>query len=244
MNHRDIVAANLESVLSRIDRACQKSGRAASEVQLVAVTKYAQLDWVRDLISLGQTRLGENRPQQLASRAVELGDVAEISFDETSPGIEWHQIGHLQRNKVELVLPVAALTHSIDSVRLLRRVSEIAAKQQKAARVLLEVNVSGEASKDGFTPSTLIDEWSELTGFANVLIEGLMTMAPQCDHPDEARPYFARLRELRDTLRSANPGGPQLPELSMGMSGDFEAAIAEGATVVRVGSLLFDGLES
>lgn len=199
-------------------------------MKLVAVTKYAEVAWVRDLVALGQLVLGENRPQQLVERAGVLA------------GATWHLIGHLQRNKVRAVLPHVACIHSIDSLKLLARIGEIAGELGLAPEVLLEVNVSGEASKDGFTPDTVRAEWTALRSVPNVRITGLMTMAPLADDPEAARPTFRRLHALRDELQSA--GGPRLPELSMGMSGDFSTAIEEGATMVRIGSRLFEGLEA
>jgi pyridoxal phosphate enzyme (YggS family) len=216
-------------------QACERAGRSVDSVRLVAVTKYAQLDCVRDLISAGQTVLGESRPQQLAARAEELAE-------ESGGTIEWHMIGHLQRNKVELVLPVAALTHSVDSLRLAKRISSVAETRGDAARVLVEVNVSGEQSKDGFAPDDLRASWEELCQLSGLEIRGLMTMAPRVDSSAQARPYFATLRDLRDELAARSETENTLTELSMGMSGDFEAAIEEGATIVRVGSSLFEGL--
>jgi len=235
MSVLDQITRNLDRVRSGMAAACDRAGRDVGSVRLIAVTKYAQLDWVRDLISLGQTELGESRPQQLAARAAELAA-------ETVGPVEWHMIGHLQRNKVEMVLPVAALIHSVDSLRLANRVSTVAAGRDQPAAVLLEVNVSGEASKDGFTPDELRAAFDELLDRPGLDIRGLMTMAPRVDDPSQARPYFARLRELRDELVARSDGRAALPELSMGMSGDYEAAIEEGATLVRVGSSLFEGL--
>lgn len=231
---QDTIAANLAAVRQQMNQACQRSGRSDDEVALVAVTKYAQPEWVRALISLGQTRLGESRPQQLAQRANEMPD-----------NIEWHLIGHLQRNKVDLVLPVTQLIHSADSLRLLRRISQTAGRLERRASVLLEVNVSGEESKDGFTLDAVRAAWPEITRLEHLEIQGLMTMAPRSDAVDQSRAVFRQLRELRDELaasESPNRTGHPLPELSMGMSGDFEVAIEEGATIVRVGSSLFAGL--
>ena len=199
-------------------------------MRLVAVTKYAELAWVRQLIDAGMTTLGESRPQQLVERAELLGDA-----------VEWHLIGHLQRNKVRQVLPHVSLIHSIDTLRLLSRVGEIASELELRPRVLLEVNVSGETSKDGFSSESLRAEWQQIVEQNSVVVDGLMTMAPASDDPEDARPTFAALRELRDELSSLAPG-LSLPELSMGMSGDYIVAIEEGATLVRIGSALFDGL--
>jgi pyridoxal phosphate enzyme (YggS family) len=231
----DQVSLNLSRVRSRMEAACDRAGRAVDSVRLVAVTKYAQLDWVRDLISAGQTVLGESRPQQLAARAEEL-------VGESGGPVEWHMIGHLQRNKVELVVPLASLIHSVDSPRLANRISTVAESRGKPAKVLLEVNVSGEETKDGFCPDELRAAFDGLVALPGLDIRGLMTMAPRVEDASEARPYFARLRELRNELATRTHDGASLTELSMGMSGDFEAAIAEGATIVRVGSSLFEGL--
>jgi pyridoxal phosphate enzyme (YggS family) len=229
----DRLAENLQQVTGEIAAACARAGRSPSEVTLVAVTKYAEPAWVRRLIDLGVRELGESRPQQLVERAEQL-----------PPDVRWHLIGHLQRNKVKPVLPHAALIHSVDSLRLLERISEIAAEQSRRPRVLLEVNVSGEAAKDGLPAAELLSQWDALQAVPDVEIAGLMTMAPLTDDPEDARPVFRALRQLRDDLAARAAPHVQLTELSMGMSGDFAVAIEEGATLVRIGSRLFEGLES
>jgi len=250
MHPHSRVAENLESVLSAMSDACRRAGRAVDDVRLVAVTKYAAIEHVRSLVSLGQRELGESRPQQLCQRALELSDRAPGTPQDASgrmPSLNWHLIGHLQRNKVESVLPVAALIHSVDSLRLLARIDAVAGRLNLRPRVLLEVNVSGEASKDGFPEKELRSIWFDVCAFHHVELRGLMTMAPQSDTPEEARPCFRSLRGLRDELvaLSASAGNSiALPELSMGMSDDFTVAIEEGATLVRIGSRLFHGLES
>jgi PLP dependent protein len=225
------IAANLAAIQSRIAAAAQRSGRTVEDVRLIAVTKYARPAWVRALVDAGQVLLGESRPQQLIERAAEL----------TGP-IEWHLIGHLQRNKVRPVLPHAALIHSIDSLRLAERISDIAGQLSLTSPVLLEVNVSQEASKDGFVPEVLQKQWGALQALPNLQIDGLMTMAPPGDDAQDARPTFQGLRKLRDQLRASTADPARLSELSMGMSGDFEVAVEEGATLVRIGSALFEGL--
>lgn len=195
----------------------------------MAVTKYAELSWIRELVDLGQIHLGESRPQQLAARAAEFPS-----------WVQWHLIGHLQRNKAALVLPRVALIHSVDSLRLLDQLEKEAQTLKLQRDVLLEVNVSGEASKDGLDPADVLDLADRLQRLEGIRPRGLMTMAPLLDDPEEARPFFRRLRELRDELQQRT--GLPLPELSMGMSGDFEPAIEEGATLVRIGSRLFSGL--
>ncbi|GDY08146.1 YggS family pyridoxal phosphate enzyme [Planctomycetia bacterium] len=229
----DRLADNLQRVRSEIAAACERVGRSPNEVTLVAVTKYAELAWVRRLVELGFRDLAENRPQQFVERAEQL-----------PPEIRWHLIGHLQRNKVKLVLPRTTLIHSVDSLRLLERISEVAAEQSLRPRVLLEVNVSGEDSKDGLPVAELTSQWDALQAVPNVDVVGLMTMAPLTDDPAAARPVFRALRQLQDDLAARAASHTQLTELSMGMSGDFVVAIEEGATLVRIGSRLFEGLDS
>ncbi|MGH7129247.1 MAG: YggS family pyridoxal phosphate-dependent enzyme [Planctomycetaceae bacterium] len=218
---------NYRRVLDRIAAACARSGRNSADVTLVAVTKYAGMDAARGLWDLGVQDLGESRPQQLLARAAEL-----------PAGVVWHLVGHLQRNKVRGVLPVAQWIHSVDSFRLLDRIELLSREMDLRPRVLLEVNVSGEAAKHGFAPHELTDEPAALLRYDHLEIVGLMTMAPLSDVPEDSRPVFRGLRELRDRLAETGP----LPELSMGMSNDFEIAIEEGATLVRVGSVLFEGV--
>lgn len=227
----DRLADNLQRVRLEIAAACDRAGRSPNEVTLVAVTKYAELDWVRRLIELGVRDLAESRPQQFVERVGQLPSE-----------IRWHFIGHLQRNKVKPVLPRTMLLHSVDSLRLLERISEVAAEQSLRPRVLLEVNVSGEASKDGLPVAELTSQWDALQAVPNVDLVGLMTMAPLAADPAAARPVFRELRQLRDELMGRVASRVQLSELSMGMSGDFAVAIEEGATLVRIGSRLFEGL--
>jgi PLP dependent protein len=237
---------NLAVVRQRMADACRVTDRPVDSVQLIAVTKYAEPDWIEGLISLGLTQFGENRPQQLVERQARW------------PQVQWHLIGHLQRNKVKSVLGQAALIHSVDSVRLAERLSEESVSwvrlpaghpspQTTGAKlnqlpILCEVNVSGEASKDGFSLSDLRASWDQLIELPGLELRGLMTMAPLSDDPEAARPIFAGLRQLRDELRARSPATMSLSNLSMGMSGDFEIAIQEGATLIRVGSRLFEGL--
>jgi pyridoxal phosphate enzyme (YggS family) len=227
------IEANYHGVLQRIDSACRRVGREPGSVALVAVTKYSQLDWVSCLVELGVVELGESRPQQLLQRAQELG-----------PAVHWHLIGNLQRNKVRSVLPQMTLLHAADSLRLLESIDRIAHELDLRPRVLVEVNVSGEATKHGFHSDELLTAWDQVVKFERVQVEGLMAMAAYTPNSENARPTFARLRELRDELqaRSDEKIRSQLKHLSMGMTGDFEVAIEEGATIVRIGSALWDGL--
>jgi pyridoxal phosphate enzyme (YggS family) len=179
---------------------------------------------------LGVRDLGESRPQQLLERAATFGD-----------DVRWHLIGHLQRNKARRVLPLVDCIHSVDTLRLLVTLEHLAKELTLAPRVLLEVNVSGEAAKDGFAPADLVAAWSAVRTCRHAQVVGLMTMAPLTDDWELMRGVFRRLRELRDNL--ADDRLP-LAELSMGMSHDFEIAIEAGATLIRVGSDLFAGLDA
>ena len=228
----EVLQSNLASVMSRVRSACVKAGREVSDVRLVAVTKYADWSWVQALSAIHGV-FGENRPQQLSERSVLL------------PAVEWHLIGHLQRNKVNLALRHSALIHSVDSLKLLQSIADAATRGNRPA-VLLQVNISREESKSGFAAEELPRVWDLVAEYSErVEIRGLMTMAAESSDPEEARPVFAELRNLRDLLCSLGAtcrAGIKLTELSMGMSGDFEQAVVEGATLLRIGSLLFRGL--
>lgn len=226
------VADNLQRIRERMIAATQAAGRDPASVRLVAVTKYVGADVARAVLEAGCRDLGESRPQELWTKAA----ASELA------AARWHLIGRLQRNKVRRTLPLVDLIHSVDSVRLLAAIEEYAASLDLRPRVLLEVNCSGESAKQGFAAGEVEGLAESFSSASRVEIAGLMTMAPLDIGGDAARAAFAQLRSLRDRLvrQGAFPGG--LRELSMGMSGDFEAAIAEGATIVRVGSALFEGL--
>jgi len=230
---RGTVERNVAAVRERIERAARRAGRQHDSILLVAVTKTVGADVAQVLIRCGCSDLGENRPQELWRKA-ELVD---------GP-VRWHLVGHLQRNKVRRTLPLVELVHSVDSVRLIERIERVAAELGRTAQVLLEVNVSGEASKHGFDPAELPAALEALSRCEHIHVRGLMTMAPYDPEPERARPTFAALRQLRDRLAANAPPNCPLNELSMGMSGDFEVAIEEGATIVRIGTALFQGLES
>jgi pyridoxal phosphate enzyme (YggS family) len=201
-------------------------------VRLVAVTKQVDESIASALVNLGVSDLGENRPQELwRKQQFVLGPV------------RWHLVGTLQKNKARRTLPLVHLIHSVDSAALLTRLDELAVELDLRPVVLLEVNVSGETTKHGFRPDELPQVISVAGLFTRVQIHGLMTMAPFQEDPNRARPFFAMLRELRDRLAGETPRNCPLTELSMGMSGDFEAAITEGATWVRIGSALFEGIK-
>jgi pyridoxal phosphate enzyme (YggS family) len=220
------------AVEERIAAACRRAGRRRDEVTLVAVTKTVSIEVGGLLLeTFGPLDLGESRPQELWRKAAAVPTT-----------VRWHLIGHLQRNKIERTLPLIHLLHSGDSLRLLKAVDEEAAHRQQPAAVLLEVNASRERNKHGFTPEELPGLVPQLAALGHVVVKGLMTMAAQEDDPEQCRPTFVLLRSLRDRLRGDLGPPHRLDELSMGMSSDFEVAIQEGATMVRIGSALFDGL--
>ncbi len=226
------IAENVARIRERIARAAQRSGRATELITLVAVTKYVSAEIIRPLVAADCLELGESRPQQLWEKAAALADLP----------IRWHLIGHLQRNKVRRTLPLAALIHSVDSRRLIAAIDK-EANGKGPIPILLEVNVSGESAKHGLSPEQIEPLLADLPNYANVSVRGLMCMAGLEGGPEEARRDFAVLRRLRDYLRPSCPPGVTLDELSMGMSGDFEEAIEEGATIVRIGSALFEGVD-
>ena len=228
------IERNLARVRACIAEAAAQAGRSPSEVKLVGVTKYVGPEVIRSLVAAGLCDLAESRPQQLWEKAAALADLP----------IRWHQIGHLQRNKVRRTLPLVAMVESVDSARLATAIEEAAGELGRRVPVLLEVNISGEEAKYGFLPSEVAPALATLSTMGHVEVRGLMGMAGLEGDLDDARRQFAALRALRDRLRPACPPGIELAELSMGMSGDFEEAIEEGATIVRVGSALFEGLLS
>jgi PLP dependent protein len=215
----------LQLVETSIVAACRRAGRPRTDVTLIAVTKTVDLRVARLLLEIGALDLGESRPQELWRK------------EEAFRGlpIRWHMVGHLQRNKVERTLPPSHLIHAVDSVRLLEEIDKLAGKRNKAAAILLEVNASREANKCGFAPEAVPEVIASLSQYRHLHVAGLMTMAAYADDPEQARSTFAEVRRLRDAAT--------LEHLSMGMSNDFEVAIEEGATLVRLGTILFDGLE-
>ena len=233
------IAENLERVRERIARAAESVGRRPEEVTLVGVTKYVGPREAAELVAAGCSDLGESRPQELWKKVADL----ERAGASPPPPIRWHLVGHLQRNKIRRTLPLVSLIHSVDSERLLAAINEVRATDSDNASpvsVLLEVNTSGEAAKHGLAPEEVETLLAAAPQFPHVAIRGLMTMAALEGGETVAARNFASLRELRDRLKPLTPECVQLDELSMGMSGDFETAIREGATIVRIGSLLWD----
>jgi pyridoxal phosphate enzyme (YggS family) len=225
-----ILAERLRAVRRRIAAARARAGRSPDGVTLVAVTKTVPVAVAALLPALGVGDLGESRPQELWRKAAAV------------PGAAWHLIGHLQRNKVGRTLPLVRMIHSVDSLRLLAALEEEAAAQGRVLDVLLEVNASREANKHGLAPEEVPALVPQINALRHVRLRGLMTMAAYDQDPERCRPTFALVRGLRDRLRGAVVAAHPLDHLSMGMSNDFEVAVEEGATLVRLGTVLFEGL--
>lgn len=222
----DGVAANLARVLLNVAEAATKAGRNPDDVQLIAVSKKQDAEKVRAAFDAGQPIFGESRVQEARAKIPLLPSA-----------LHWHFIGHLQKNKIRHALPLFELFHSVDSVALAEDMQRIAEEDGIRPRVLVEVNVAGEASKIGFSPTELREKMERLLTLSRIEIEGVMTIPPFSDEPEDSRRYFIALRELRDELeREFNV---RLPQLSMGMSNDYAIAIEEGATFVRVGTAIF-----
>jgi pyridoxal phosphate enzyme (YggS family) len=219
------LASRLSAVEGRIEDAARRSGRTRADVTLVAISKTQPVDVIAEVIDAGATDLGENRAQELKQKVAVLGDRP-----------RWHFVGHLQTNKVRSVVGSVALVHSVDRFGLAEAIGRRASVLGIVQDLLIEVNVSGEASKHGVEPPRTLALAEEIAGLEAVRVVGLMTMAPFSDDPESSRPHFAALRELGSTLRSSLPDAV---ELSMGMTRDFEVAVEEGATLVRVGEAIF-----
>jgi pyridoxal phosphate enzyme (YggS family) len=217
---------NIDDILGRIQAACERAGRSVDGVRLVAVSKTYPPEKVREAADCGLRVFGESRVPE-----------AEAKIPMCPGNLEWELIGHLQRNKVRRALRLFDTIHAVDSLALLEKINTVARELGKTERVFLEVNISGEPSKYGLGRDDVLPVLEAATSLMNVEIVGLMTIPPFSPDSEDARPHFRRLRELRDELAEASGFG--LEELSMGMSGDFEVAIEEGATCVRVGSAIF-----
>ena len=238
--------SRLQAVQDTIRHAAIRSGRSAEDIVLVAVTKYASMDQIRQLIDLGHQDLGESQAQQLIHRAVQIEEYLqrhrELASGRSSrlpKQARWHMIGHLQRNKVRKVLPLVRLIHSVDSLRLAEEIQNNAAKQDIPAEVLVQINTSGEKKKFGVAPAAAIHLIEQLDTMVNVRARGLMCMAPLVEDPNDARPSFELCREIYQEIRTKGVGGAKFNILSMGMSNDYEVAVEYGANVVRVGSAIF-----
>jgi pyridoxal phosphate enzyme (YggS family) len=221
--------SNIKNINNRIKEAAKRVGRDPDDIKLVAVTKRVEPERIKQALNLGFNRFGENYAQEFRDKSKILEDVAEDA-------IEWHFIGQLQKNKVKYIIGKVELIHSLDSLSVAREINKRAGTMDIKVPVLIEVDTGGEESKGGIAPTQLHGFLNELRALSSIEICGLMTMPPYFNNVEMARPYFSRLREIRDDLL---PNFPRLKELSMGMSGDFEVAIEEGATIIRVGSAIF-----
>jgi pyridoxal phosphate enzyme (YggS family) len=220
------IAANLEAVRARAAAACARAGRAEGAVELLAVSKTFPVEAIREAADAGQILFGENRVQEVLAKIPLLPAT-----------LRWHLIGHLQSNKVRKILPVVEAIHSVGSLDLARDINRIAGELGLFPKVYLEINVGAEASKHGFSPDEARAQLQDLYALERLFIQGLMCIPPFTPEAEDSRPSFVRLRQLRDDLEKA--GGAPLPGLSMGMSHDFEIAIEEGSSIVRVGSAIF-----
>ena len=227
-NVESSIAENLNEVRSRVHRAATQVGRDPAEVQLVAVSKTFSADHIRAAATAGQVDFGENRVQEGLQKCALLRDLH----------IRWHLIGHLQSNKAKKIVEPFAWIHSVDSADLLKRVDRIASEKDARLEVLIQVDLAGEATKHGATPEELPDILTTGLECQAAQIRGLMLMPP-LDEPERVRPYFRRLYDLRNDLLGKGYDSRMLHHLSMGMSHDFEVAVQEGATIVRVGSAIF-----
>ncbi|MFN7561202.1 MAG: YggS family pyridoxal phosphate-dependent enzyme [Prosthecobacter sp.] len=221
------LADRLQAIRERLRTACERSGRETSSVDLLAVSKTFPVEAIREAVDAGQLLFGENKVQEVLAKAPELPSK-----------LRWHLIGHLQSNKVRKILPLVDAVHSVDSLDLARDIQRIGGELGLFPKVYLEVNLAAESTKYGFKPAELREgALDALYEMDRLHIQGLMCIPPFDPMPEKTRPYFATLRNLRDELEKL--GGAPLPKLSMGMSHDFEVAIEEGATLVRVGSAIF-----
>ncbi|MDB4756358.1 YggS family pyridoxal phosphate-dependent enzyme [Mariniblastus sp.] len=222
---------NYFGVIDRIRSTAERADRDPNSIQLIAVSKYVDTSMIRRLHELGCCHFGESRPQVLWKKAKELADL----------DIHWHLIGHLQSNKIRRTIPATKLLHSGDSLRILELVNEEATKAGQVVDILAEVNISGDTSKHGFTQETLTKSLDRISNLENICVQGLMAMAGRLGGTEQAKYDFEKMAVFREHLSQIAPDNLSMEELSMGMSGDFELAIQHGATMVRIGSLLFKG---
>jgi len=221
------IPENTEEVRRKISEALKKSGRNEKAVTLVGVSKTKPVELIKEAVECGITVLGENRVQEIMEKY------------EHIDGVSWHLIGHLQKNKVKYIVDKVELIHSVDSVELAREIDKQAKKIGKIQEILIQVNISGEESKSGIEPCEAESVCRQIAEFENVRVKGFMTMAPRLAGEDELREIFGGLRLLMQKIKEKNIENVELCELSMGMSGDYETAIMEGATIVRVGTGIF-----
>ena len=219
---------NLKEVQENILKACEKSGRNPEDVTLIAVSKTKPVPMLQEIYDENIRDFGENKVQELVEK-----------YDELPQDIKWHMIGHLQRNKVKYIVDKVCLIHSVDSVRLAETIDKEAAKKGIVVNVLLEVNMAKEDTKFGLMPEEVMDFIHEIVRFQHIKVQGLMTIAPFVENPEENRIHFANLRKLSVDIAKEKVDNVNMSILSMGMTNDFEVAIEEGATMVRIGTAIF-----
>ncbi len=239
----DKIEERINRVRENIKRACDRCGRNPAEVKLVIVTKSAEIDVIKHVLKLGIVDLGENRVQQLKKVAAQITEYTDGSPSDSidANSIKWHMIGHLQRNKVRMVLPMIHLTHSVDTLRLAEEISTSAAKLDLRPKILLQVNTSNEPQKYGVPVGAAAHLAEQIETLPNLNLIGLMTMAPLTHNKDIIVSCFARTKELFEEMKGEKVVRADFAELSMGMSSDYELAIEQGATIVRIGSAIFSG---
>ncbi len=235
------ISERIELVKENINSACGRCGREPGEVKLVIVTKSATIEAVEEVIGLGFTELGENRVQQLKRVSAQIDEFLAGGGTDLPKKVNWHMIGHLQRNKVRQVLPMVSLIHSVDTLRLAEEINASSPKMNLCPRVLLQVNTSNEPQKYGVPVGAATHLAEQIESLPNLKLVGLMTMAPLTHNKDVIRSCFVRARELFIEMRGEKIVGPEFTELSMGMSSDYELAVEEGATILRIGSAIFAG---
>ena len=223
-----MLADNLQQVHANIEKACALSGRKPDEVTLVAVSKTKPVSMLQEAYDAGARVFGENKVQEIMDK-----------YDQLPSDIKWHMIGHLQRNKVKYVVGNACMIHSVDSVRLAEAINAEAVKKGVICDILIEVNIACEDTKFGIKAEDIYDFIDEIRNFHNIKIRGLMTIAPYVDNPEDNRIHFKHLRNLLVDINSKNIDNVYMDVLSMGMTGDYEVAVEEGATIVRVGTGIF-----
>lgn len=223
-----MIKENVAEVESRIQEACERAGRKREEVTLIAVSKTKPVSDIYEVIETGIKDYGENKVQEMCNK-----------IETIKEPLNWHMIGHLQRNKVKYIVDKAKLIHSVDSLRLAQQISQEAQKKGVEADILIEVNIAEEASKFGLSTEEVIQMVQDIAKLPAVHIKGLMTVAPFTDNPENNRPYFRNLKQLAVDIAEKNIDNVTMSELSMGMTGDYEVAIEEGATMVRVGTGIF-----
>jgi pyridoxal phosphate enzyme (YggS family) len=222
------VKDNLEAINKKIKEAALKVNRDPQEIKLVAVTKTATLEQIKEAINEGVKIIGENKVQE-----------AKGKYQVLTTEVKWHLIGHLQTNKVKYAVEIFDLIHSVDSIKLAKEIDKRSVQFKKTIDVLIEVNISGEETKYGYNPEKVEAFLKEISEFSGIRVRGLMTIAPISKNKEEVRPYFRRLRELSERIRDKNIKNIKMDYLSMGMTDDFEIAIEEGANMVRIGRGIF-----